>query len=318
MTHSRHLHAIGAALALAAFVATGAASARPAQQSMLPTIGRAECAKPAAVLASLHASDSQASPARTSAPSAFDDYIEDVVTAPDICAANLVTNDNVAITLGVHIHDRSAFDATDTYRIHLDTDSNPATGSPAEAGPLVGADFVIDIADQTVLSAWNGSSFAAVAPPPEVLGAWVDGYGPAVLIDRAALGNPQALNVVLSTGNGADRDLAPDSGSWSYVIAPLRLAAGRLTLSPARAGVPLLAVMEVVRSDFDIPLDEGAIACRGSLAGKKLTGRGRFMADLVTCVWRLPKGSSGKRLSGSVSVTFQSVVAKRSFGIRVK
>jgi hypothetical protein len=76
--------------------------------------------------------------------------------------------------------------------------------------------------------------------------------------------------------------------------------------------------MEVERSDFEMPLDEGTIACRGSLAGKKLTGRGAFAADEVACSWRLPKSASGKRLSGSVSVTFQGVVAKRSFGLRVR
>jgi hypothetical protein len=307
----RHLRTIGWSFALAALIAAGAASAQPARQSMLPTISEAECAGPAAL---------QRAPQRASAPSAFDDYIEDVATAPDICAANLVTNDNVAITLGVHIHDRSGFDAADAYRIHLDTDSNPSTGSLVDAGPLVGSDFVIDVADETsVLSAWNGTSFAAVAPQPEVFSGWVDGYGPAVLVPRAALGDPQAFNVALTTGNAADHDFAPDSGWWSYVVTPLRLTAGRLALTgQARAGRPFLATMEVERSDFEMPLDEGTIACRGSLAAKKLNGRGIFAGDQVACLWRLPKSASGKRFSGSVSVTFQGVTAKRSFGLRVK
>jgi hypothetical protein len=316
MTRYRHLRVIGWSVALVALIATGAASAQPVHQSMLPTISGAECAGPAALQ---RAPASASSSARTSAPSTFDDYIEDVVTAPDICGANLVTNDNVAITLGVHVHDRSSFAAADAYRIHLDTDSNPSTGSLADSGPLVGTDFVIDVTDETsILSAWNGSSFAAVAPQPEVLSGWADGYGPAVLVPRAALGNPQAFNIALTTANAVDHDFAPDSGWWSYVVAPLRLTAGRLTLSRARAGLPLLAAMEVERSDFEIPLDEGTIACRGSLAGKKLSCRGLFAGDQVACTWRLPKSAKAKRLSGSVSVTFQGVTAKRSFGLRVK
>ena len=95
-------------------------------------------------------SDSRTNPTSASALRQYDDYILDVVSAPDICGANLVTNDNVAITMGVHIHDRFGFAALDTYRIHLDTDSNPATGAPADASLLAGAEFVIDVARRRV------------------------------------------------------------------------------------------------------------------------------------------------------------------------
>ena len=87
-------------------------------------------------------------------------------------------------------------------------------------------------------------------------------------------GSPASFNVALSTANGTDRDLAPDSGSWAYVVTPLALKAGRIALSSARAGRPFAAAMEVTRSDFEIALDEGSIACRGSIAGKKLPGEG--------------------------------------------
>lgn len=320
MPRSRHLRAGGWLSALAAVIATGAASAAqlPAQ-SVLPRMDAAECAAPAALHQAPDARNAPSGTERAAAPSAFDDYIEDVVTAPDICAANLVTNDNVAFTLGVHVHDRSAFAAGDAYRIHLDTDSNAATGSVAEAGPLAGTDFVIDVAaESSVLSAWNGSTYAAVVPQPDVPTVWVDEYGPAISVPRAALGDPQAFNLALTTGNAADHDFAPDSGWWSYIVTPLRLTAGRLALSQARAGRPFVAAMDVERSDFEIALTEGTIACRASLAGKKLTGRGLFADEHVACVWRLSKTSAGKRLTGTVSVTFQGVTARRTFGLRVK
>jgi hypothetical protein len=251
--------------------------------------------------------------------SEYDDYIEDVVTAPDICAANLVTNDNVWMTFGLHIHDRTEFAGADSYRIYLDTDSNAATGTPIEASPLAGADLVIDMADGAAptLGAWDGTVFGAVSPQPEILSGWADGYGPVLRVSRSAIGSPSALRLVMSTEDVTDRDLAPDSGSWSYVVTPLRLTPGRLATTSARSGGSLRAAMPVTRSDFDIPLDEGKVVCRASIAGKRLTGRGRFADDLVTCAWRLPKGSAGKRLSGSVAVTFQDVTAKRSFAVRV-
>jgi hypothetical protein len=250
--------------------------------------------------------------------SEYDDFIEDVVSAPDICAANLVTNDNVWMTIGTHIHDRTEFDGLDAYRIYVDRDADAATGAPPEAGPLPGADLVIGVADPTsTLSAWDGVAFTAVSPQPEILSGWADGYGPVLRISRAALGSPSTLRLVMSTGNGTDHDLAPDFGSWSYVVTPLRLAPGRLVTSRARAGAPLAAALEVTRSDFDIPLDEGRIACRANVAGRTIVGRGRFADELVTCVWRVPRGTTGKRISGSVAVTFQGVTAKRAFSMRV-
>ena len=96
------------------------------------------------------------------------------------------------------------------------------------------------------------------------------------------------------------------------------LKAGRIALSSARAGRPFAAAMEVTRSDFEIALDEGSISCRGSIAGKKLSGRGSFDDDLVLCLWRLSRTTAGKRFQGSVAVIFQGATVKRSFNVRVR
>ncbi len=318
MYSSRRLRGLPLALALVTLLAIGTATARAGLEDRSPVTPQDPCVD-RATPNRVFERNSQLSPMHMATLHQYDDYIEDVVSAPDICASNVVTNDNLAITLGVHIHDRAAFAPSDSYRIHVDVDANPATGAPAEAGPLTGTEYVIDVADGTSsLSAWNGSLFAQVVRQPEISTAWLDGYGPVLEIDRLALGNPTSFNLVVSTGNGADRDLAPDSGSWPYVVTPLRLTPGKLLLGPARAGKPLVAAMEVERSDFEIPLDEGAIACRGTFAGKTLVGRGRFAGEIVTCAWRIPKDARGKRASGSVAVTFQGVTAKRSFAVRVK
>ena len=92
-------------------------------------------------------SDSQTSPAHSAALQQYDDEILDVESAPDICMANVVTNDNHAITLGIHLHDRLGFAALDTYSILLDADSNATTGAPADVGVAAGAEYVIDVAD---------------------------------------------------------------------------------------------------------------------------------------------------------------------------
>ena len=101
MSQARQLRVLCSSLALVAVLATGAASARVGQKSQIPAIKAGGCAHDSARQRSASSSDSRTNPASASALSQYDDFIEDVVTAPDICGANLITNDNVAITMGV-------------------------------------------------------------------------------------------------------------------------------------------------------------------------------------------------------------------------
>jgi len=80
---------------------------------------------------------------------------------------------------------------------------------------------------------------------------------------------------------------------------------------------PFVAAMAVERSDFEIALEEAAIRCAPK-GGRSLVGRGAFVDERVAGRWRVPKNASGKRLAGSVAVTFQGVTAKRGFSVRVR
>jgi hypothetical protein len=75
--------------------------------------------------------------------------------------------------------------------------------------------------------------------------------------------------------------------------------------------------MLVTRSDFESELTEGTIGCAATVGGKPLAGAGAFADDRAVCTWRLPKNVRGKRLTGSVTVTFQGVRAQRSFAVTV-
>jgi len=303
MTAPRPQHALGgllAALVVASLLATGSASADATSKGC--------AAKP-----------SQGAHPRLSALRYFDDYIEDVATAPDICSANLITNDNESVTIAMHIHDRSAFAAGEVYSVVLDTDSNDATGGGIETGPLAGAEFVIDVAsDSASLRRWSGTAFDPATPQQEILTTWIEGLGPAVLFSPADIGNAQTFEFTLMTSNGSDTDLAPDAGGWSYSLTPLALTAGRLTVTPARAGKPLVALMKVMRSDFEIELEEGRITCAATVGGKRLAGKGSFTARYVGCAWKVPKTMRGKLLRGSVAVAYGGATAKRAFSVRVR
>jgi len=251
-------------------------------------------------------------PGAHSAPSSFNDRVDDVSGAPDISRANRVTNDNLALTVGLHIRNRSSFSPGDVYSVYFDTDSNTGTGSDAGSGAPVGAEYAIDIVyGRPMLLRWNGSSFDAVTPRTPVRTGWVPRIGPSLRVGRADLGNPHRLGLVLVATRVGDRDLAPDVGEWSYTVSPLELTAGRLAVE--LDGGLLIGRMRLIRSDFDVPLTEGAIACDATLGSRAFEGRGAFVRGRATCVWRVPAGAHRGQLHGSVAVTYQGVTARRAF-----
>jgi hypothetical protein len=310
LTHGiRRVPCALALVVLGTLLAAGSGSAKP--------VGA--CMHGAALHSTALSAASPSSAAYKSAVHSYDDYIEDVVSAPDICSSNIVTNDNLTVTMAVHAHDRSSFSSADGYRIYVDADSNPATGSGVVPGDPAGAEYLIDVLDESSsLRQWSGTSFDPVPTQSPIMTFWLDGYGPVLQLARKDLGDVRAFTFVIVTSNGADRDLAPDSGSWTYTVSELALAPGRLAVGQAKAGKPLVASMPVTRSDFDLALEEGKITCSAQIGGKRLAGKGRFADERVGCAWRIPQTARGKRVSGSVAVTFQGVTAKRSFNVRVR
>ena len=243
----------------------------------------------------------------------YDDVIGESGNAPDFCAEEVVTNDSRTITIGIHAHNRSGFEPGDTYTLFLDTDLNVATG-----GGGVGADYAITFSGPAgELMRWNGTSFdpgSATTLPVE----WLDGYGPAFTFDRNAIDNPGGFNFVLVSSNGQDGDRAPDTGSWSFALTPFTLKVQKLSLGTARAGHVFTARTVVLRSDFDLPLAEGRIACTGTIGGRAFLGSGKFAHNRVVCSWSLPKGARRKQLSGSIAVTLQGVEARRGFAVHIR
>jgi hypothetical protein len=247
---------------------------------------------------------------RAAGPQGYDDFIEDSGNAPDFCGANLVTNDNETLTIGVHVHNRSEFGAGDIFGVLLDTDGDAATGNE-------GVDYAIVFdGNGGSVGHWNGTSFEDV-PGAALTVEWVPGYGPVLELRRAALASDR-FNFRLVGLNGEDADVAPDAGWWSYTATPLTLTARSLRVGPAKAGRAVRAELVVIRSDWDAQLTEGEIACKARLAGKPLAGRGAFVNDRAVCVWRLPKSARGKRLAGALAVGYQGVTARRSFAVRVR
>lgn len=247
----------------------------------------------------------------------YADAVDGALGAPDIGDVNLVTNDNVSITIGIEIANRTAFSGLDWYSVAIDTDSSPATGGGSDYG-VVGAEYVIDVSDTGArLMFWNGGAYELAFPQPVIPTMWIEGYGPALRIARGALGDPDRFGLVLRTTDGERVDLAPDAGTWAYTVVPFQLTAGKLTVRSGRHGATLIVETEVLRSDFHTPLAEGAVACSARIAGETLAGRGRFERGLAVCTWRLPKSVRGKPVRGGLTATFQGVTARRAFSTRM-
>jgi hypothetical protein len=248
---------------------------------------------------------------RMAADRTYDDGIEDAGAAPDFCGGNVVNNDNEAVKFVLHVHNRSVATPGDEYAILLDVDSNPATGES-------GADYRVSFAGTaSQLERWGGATFVPTGIPSAVRVDWEEGMGPAVRVRLADIGNPTAFNFAFVSRSGADGDVAPDAGMWSYQLTRLDLTVRSFTRGPAKAGTALVTRMLVHRSDSDEPLTEGTIACVAKLAGKPLRGAGAFAGERATCTWRLPKNARSKRVEGSMTVSFQGVRVARSFSVRV-
>ena len=250
----------------------------------------------------------------TSAFRVYDDRVGDVSTAPDIGSGCIATNDNESITFGLDVRDRASFEPFDSYSVVIDADSGASTGPEASDG----GEFLIDVSGRTsALTRWNGSDFELVVPQPRIQTAWVDDYGPVVRIGRRALGDPERFNFTLESRNGSDRDIAPDIGAWPYRVKPLELTTGKVRVGPARAGSQLRVSMRVMRSDFGVPLADGALRCEATVASKRLRGHGLASDGLIICTWRVPKWGRGRRIRGSLAVTYQHLTAWGSFSVLV-
>jgi hypothetical protein len=247
---------------------------------------------------------------RAASPRTFDDYIEDT-TGPDICAQNLVANDNEGtITFGLHIHNRAGFAPNEAYGVLLDTDLDPATGGG-------GADFRVRFTgESTVLGKWDGTRFAPQSTLEPAV--WTPGYGPTFRVSATDLGGIKGFSFSFFSTDGVTADWAPNRGTWSYQLVPLELAIRAFAVDRARAGRSFSARMAVVRSDLNAALDQGEITCSAKLGAKTLVGTGSFARGSVACTWRLPRSARGKRLVGRVAVAFQGVEAKRSFATKVR
>ncbi len=130
------------------------------------------------------------------------------------------------------------------------------------------------------------------------------------------------------TGNtdftNAQADLAPDPGHgfWSYEvkITPPTLVLKKFGTTPARpsAGKPFTVRLVAARSDTGAVLENGAVKCSASIAGKPLPARTHAIVNKeALCAWLIPKTAKGKTIHGSITVIFEGLKITKSFTAKI-
>jgi hypothetical protein len=144
--------------------------------------------------------------------------------AGDITTSN-VTNDPMGlITFDVDVPNLPSLSPNDFFELLVDTDLNAATGDPE----ALGAEILIQLNGTATggtyaFGRWNGTSYTAFDPASEQV-SW--GSGPLIVVSRTDLGVTNAFNfvedtVVVSGTTVAGLDLAPDTGSYNYMLTGL-------------------------------------------------------------------------------------------------
>jgi len=213
---------------------------------------------------------------------------------------------------------------------YLDTDRNAATGLSSRFG----ADYQLAAThlsqtDATFsLRRWNGRRFVdvpSVYPDVELRGRVVTlGFANA---DRIARSFRFALETRRRPGVPLDR--APDPGQAPLTFempgsSPAKFSLAELTLAPRRprAGRALTASMRVQaagRVDVMNNIEDFACSARvGPRFLKALDSSGLYGVEgaataEIRCVWRIPPGTSGKTLAGSIETTIRGKPVSHKF-----
>jgi hypothetical protein len=116
------------------------------------------------------------------------------------------------------------------------------------------------------------------------------------------------------------RDVAPsgEGASWTYDVGvgPSALGARALSITPrvVRAGARATARLHVVRADTGATVRNGTVSCiarAGSVRLQPLSRR--FASGRALCAFRVPSGTRGKMLRGSISVEVGGASVTRTF-----
>jgi len=265
----------------------------------------------------------------------FEDSSGEDAAGPDITTVTIANDDLTNLTFTIAIPNRPTLTGDMFFQLPIDSDANPASGSP-EFG---GADYLLVLIGpiegraEVGLLRWNGTEFTDVGVPQSTL---IFSYanGLTLKISASELGGTRRFSfavfavtgVVLDPNGDLDFtnihvDPAPDRGAYTYdvKITPPTLALGNGGARPLKPAVGKLysQSVSVARSD-GAAVQGGRVTCRATVAGAVLRPTGSsFVGTRGTCTFRIPKTAKGKTIRITVTVSAGGLTAARSFSARI-
>jgi hypothetical protein len=277
-----------------------------------------------------------AAPAAISAnEQTYEDSTGELAAAPDITRITVSNTDAGLISFRIAIPNRPTFTQDLLIALEIDTDNNPATGSPE------GTDHAIEVLlGEVFLYRWDGTNFTRRAgdPPATSLRFAYQG-GVTVSVSSAELGNTRAFkfNTVAISGVTVDPttgdldftnalpDFAPavNAGLYEYEvkITPPTLVVRSLRPTPRSptAGRSFTLRLVAARSDTNAVVQNGRVTCVGRVGNARLRAQvQRVQSGAATCTWNIPPNAKGKTFRGSVAVVFEGLRATQAFSRKIR
>jgi hypothetical protein len=210
--------------------------------------------------------------------------------------------------------------------------STPAVSSPTavvmpappqnDLAPIVTGDAKVGSTLGTSNGGWNGANgftyrwWRCVGSSC----AYVDGATAATITLSAGDVGATFRSVVTATnaGGSVSAHSAPTAAVAGPVSSQLLLMAGTAAVSrrPVGGGI-FTARIAVVRTDGKA-VAGATVTCGARVAGRALHVRSQsFAGRIATCVWNLPRWTSGRSISGSIRVAAGGLVASQTFSSRI-
>lgn len=156
-------------------------------------------------------------------------------------------------------------------------------------------------------------------------------------INKSDLGNTEAFSFwvagLLESGLSITEDyqvlgtdLAPDGTAvWAYTLteptppaAPLKLTGGKpKALKAPQAGKPFTVVMPVKRSD-GAAFTKAKVSGKMKIGAKTLKATGRVVKGTARCSTRIPKGTKGKVLRGTITAQVGTAKVTKTFAFKIR
>jgi hypothetical protein len=231
---------------------------------------------------------------------------------PDITTVAVSNTASKKIRFAISIANTTVLADSAFIGLFIDTDQNTANGSEYSI-QTIGA------LGRIILGRWSGSEWVPVEAPSMVK-TWTSGGTMTFEVSAADLGNPTRLTfwAVSETAPGEDPwdDLAPDGdATYQYTLSMPHIAslAARFSSVVARAGRPFVVTGVTLKLASDEEVAAASFRCRATLAGQVLRGKGAG-----GCTFAIPRSAKGKRLSLTITATYEGQSGETKSSLRIR